>query len=85
MREARVNKSELARRLKWHPPQVDRLLEMTHQSQFGQIEAAFSVLGKRLVFSVDDVVIAQAASRRSSAQRVTRGRARRTTVGTRKK
>ena len=30
MRAAKVNKSELARRLDWHLPQVDRVLEMTH-------------------------------------------------------
>jgi antitoxin HicB len=54
MRAAHVGKAELARRLKWHPPQVDRLLEMTHGSRLEQLEAAFSVLGKRLVVSVED-------------------------------
>jgi antitoxin HicB len=54
MRSSRVNKAELARRLKWHMPQVDRLLEMTHESRLGQLEAAFGALGKRLVVAVDD-------------------------------
>ena len=30
MRRARVNKAELARRLGWHGPQVDRLLDLRH-------------------------------------------------------
>jgi antitoxin HicB len=55
MRAARVNKSELARRLAWHAPQVDRLLEMTHASRLEQIEAAFRALGKRLVVSIEDI------------------------------
>jgi antitoxin HicB len=49
MRLAKVGKSELAKRLNWHLPQVDRLLEMTHGSKLAQLEAAFAVLGKRLV------------------------------------
>ena len=55
MRAAKVNKSELARRLDWHLPRVDRLLEMTHASKLEQIESAFAVLGKRLVVAVEDV------------------------------
>jgi len=30
MRAARVRKAELARRLIWHLPQVDRLLDLRH-------------------------------------------------------
>jgi antitoxin HicB len=55
MRAAKVNKSELARRLDWHLPQVDRLLEMTHASKLEQIESALAVMGKRLVVGVEDV------------------------------
>jgi antitoxin HicB len=47
-----VRKSELARRLNWHAPQVDRLLDLTHTSRLEQLEKAVGVLGKRL-----DVVI----------------------------
>jgi antitoxin HicB len=47
-----VRKSELARRLNWHAPQVDRLLDLTHTSRLEQLEKAIGVLGKRL-----DVVI----------------------------
>jgi antitoxin HicB len=50
-----VKKSELARRLNWHLPQVDRLLEMTHASKLEQIESAFRVLGKRMTITVDDL------------------------------
>lgn len=55
MRAAKVNKSELARRLDWHLPQVDRLLEMTHASKLEQLESAFAVMGKRLIVAVEDV------------------------------
>ena len=55
MRAAKVGKAELGRRLDWHPPQVDRLLAMTHGSKLEQLEAAFSALGKRLVVGVEDI------------------------------
>jgi len=55
MREAKVGKSELAKRLDWHPPQVDRLLAMTHGSKLDQLESAFRAMGKRLVIGVEDV------------------------------
>jgi antitoxin HicB len=54
MQAAKVGKAELGRRLQWHPPQVDRLLEMKHGSKLDQLEAAFGALGKRLVVGVED-------------------------------
>ncbi len=54
MRDAKIGKAELARRLDWHLPQVDRLLAMTHGSKLEQLEAAFRVLGKRLTVDVED-------------------------------
>ena len=48
MRTAKVGKAELARRLNWHLPQVDRLLDLRHASRLDQLEAAFRVLGKCL-------------------------------------
>jgi antitoxin HicB len=54
MRAAGVGKAELARRLNCHLPQVDRLLNLSHNSRLDQIEAAFRVLGKRLVIGVED-------------------------------
>jgi antitoxin HicB len=55
MRDARIGKAELARRLDWHLPQVDRLLAMTHGSKLDQLESAFRAMGKRLVIGVEDV------------------------------
>lgn len=43
-----VKKSELARRLGWHLPQVDRLFDLKHASRLDQIEAAAHALGKRV-------------------------------------
>jgi len=69
MRAAKVGKAELGRRLDWHPPQVDRLLAMTHGSKLGQLEAAFGALGKRLVVGVEDApcVAARKVKRRRRA------------------
>jgi antitoxin HicB len=47
-----IRKSELARRLDVHMPQVDRLLDPRHSSKLDAIEAAFSKLGRRLEVSV---------------------------------
>jgi antitoxin HicB len=52
MRQSRVSKSELSRRLNWHMPQVDRVLDLNHASKLEQIEAAFKALGKELRIEV---------------------------------
>lgn len=52
MRHAGVSKAELARRLDWHPPQVDRLLDLRHASRLDQLEQALACLGKRLAIEV---------------------------------
>ena len=54
MRVRKVRKSDLAKLLNWHLPQVDRLIDVHHDSRLDQIEAAFSAMGKRLIFSVED-------------------------------
>ena len=54
MREAGVRKADLARRLGWHGPQIDRLLDLNHASRLDQIEAALAVLGKRLSVDLAD-------------------------------
>jgi antitoxin HicB len=46
-----VTKSELARRLQVHPPQVDRLLDVRHASRLDMLERAFQALGTRLVLA----------------------------------
>jgi antitoxin HicB len=53
MTEQGIRKAELARRLGWHMPQVDRLFDLRHASRFEQIESAATVLGKRLVLSME--------------------------------
>jgi antitoxin HicB len=54
MAEAGVRKADLARRLGWHGPQVDRLLDLDHASRLDQIEAALAALGKRLTIDLSD-------------------------------
>ena len=46
--EQGIKKSELARRLGWHMPQIDRLFDLRHASKLDQIEAAASALGKHV-------------------------------------
>ena len=47
-----VRKSELARRLNMHMPQVDRLLNVRHSTKLETIEEAAQALGKHLHISV---------------------------------
>lgn len=53
MREAGLSRAELARRLRWHRPQVDRLLDVRHASRLDQLEAALAVFGKRVTVAVE--------------------------------
>ena len=48
MREQGIGKAELARRLSWHPPQVDRVLDVQHHSRLDQMEAALRAIGREL-------------------------------------
>ena len=48
MTEQGIKKAELARRLGWHMPQVDRLFDLRHASKLDQIEAAAIVLGRQI-------------------------------------
>jgi antitoxin HicB len=54
MLAADMRKVELARRLGWHKPQVDRLLDLRHDSRLDQIERAFAALGKRVRIAIED-------------------------------
>ena len=54
MRNAKVGKAELARRLNCHMPQVDRLLDLRHASRLDQLEGAFRALGKQLSVQVSE-------------------------------
>lgn len=53
-RAAGIGKAELARRLGCHLPQADRLFDIGHASRLDRIEAAYRVLGKRLVIGIED-------------------------------
>lgn len=54
MRTGRVSKTELARRLNCHLPQIDRLLDLRHASRLDQLEAAFRALGKTLSIQITE-------------------------------
>jgi antitoxin HicB len=52
MRDQGVGRAELARRLRWHLPQIHRALDLRHASRMEQVEAALAALGLRLVVDV---------------------------------
>ncbi|MGE3875291.1 MAG: type II toxin-antitoxin system HicB family antitoxin [Parvibaculaceae bacterium] len=47
-----TRKADLARKLGVHAPQVDRLLDLDHDSRFDQIDSAVRALGKELEIRV---------------------------------
>lgn len=48
MKNQGITKAELARRLGWHLPQVDRVLDVQHRSWLDQIDAALGAIGQQL-------------------------------------
>ena len=48
MREQGIGKAELARRLGWHLPQVDRVLDVQHRSGLEHMDAALGAIGRQL-------------------------------------
>ena len=48
MRDQGITKAELARRLGWHLPQVDRVLDVQHRSWLDQVDAALGAIGQQL-------------------------------------
>jgi antitoxin HicB len=52
MREQDVGRAELARRLRWHVPQVNRVLDLRHASRMEHVEVALAALGLRLIIDV---------------------------------
>jgi antitoxin HicB len=52
MRQQGVGCAELARRLCWHLPQVNRVLDLRHASKMEQVETALAALGLRLIVDV---------------------------------
>ncbi len=53
MTDQGIKKAELARRLGWHMPQVDRLFDLKHASRMDQLELAARVLGRHVSVSVE--------------------------------
>ena len=51
MRDQGIGKADLARRLGWHLPQVDRVLNVNHHSRLDQMDAALRAIGHRLQVS----------------------------------
>jgi antitoxin HicB len=53
MRQAGIDKAELARRLGIAAKDIDRLFSIHHKTRLDQIEAALAALGRRLVIGVE--------------------------------
>ena len=54
IREAQITRVALGKRLGVSEGAIRRLLDLDHRSHIGQVEAALSILGKRLVVEVQD-------------------------------
>lgn len=52
MRAEGIGKAELARRVGWHLPQVDRVLDVGHHSRLDQMDAALKAIGRQLHVTV---------------------------------
>ncbi len=52
MRDEGIGKAELARRLAWHLPQVDRVLDVQHHSRLDQMDTALRAIGRQLYVRV---------------------------------
>ena len=51
MKDQGIGKAELARRLGWHLPQVDRVLDVNHRSRLDRMDAALEAIGRHLEVS----------------------------------
>ena len=67
MREQGVGKAELARRLGWHMPQVDRVLDVQHRSRLDMMDAALGAIGRRLRVTAEVLQDTAAASVREKS------------------
>ena len=54
MKDQGVGKAELARRLGWRLPQVDRVLDVRRRSRLDRMDAALGAIGLRLQVSAKD-------------------------------
>ena len=55
MRESGMKKSQLARKMKLHRQEMERLLDFNKSTNLDRIESAFAAMGKRISFEVADV------------------------------
>jgi antitoxin HicB len=55
MRQSGLSKLAVAKRLGWHPPQVDRLLDLRHPSKMENLEAAAALFHQRIVVALERV------------------------------
>ena len=67
MREQAIGKAELARRLGWHLPQVDRVLDIRHRSRLDRMDAALGAIGCRLEVKARDDALMGVLSASTSA------------------
>jgi antitoxin HicB len=74
MRDQKVNRAELARRLGWHYPQVLRLFDFEHASRVEQLEAGLAAVGRAVVVETapSETLAAMVASKGLSRSEVTR-------------
>ena len=56
MKDQGIGKAELARRLGWHLPQVDRVLDVNHRSRLDRMDAALGAIGRRLEVRAESTV-----------------------------
>jgi len=54
MRKQGLRKADLARRLGWHGPQVDRLLDLNHSTRIDLLDQAFAALNRRVLVAIED-------------------------------
>ena len=52
MQQKRITKAELGRRLGWHMPQVDRVLDVYHASRMDRLQQALQAVDRRLEVTV---------------------------------
>ena len=57
MREQGIGKAELARRLGWHLPQVDRVLDVHHNSRLDRMDTALKAIGFQLEVRTRDTAV----------------------------
>ena len=55
MRDQNIGKSELARRLGWRLPQVDRALDVEHRSRLDRMDIALGAIGMQLTVKTEEM------------------------------